>query len=93
MMKFGKSPRPCFIQETPVVQGLAVTPSEVAKLTERGVAVSTGNSSLGYSEGVQDPALTVDMMRGVDINDVWQAEQDSRSKLVGAYKRDKEFYG
>lgn len=74
-------------------QNLSVTPSEIQALTERGVAASSSNSGLIFSEGSANPVLTVDMMRGVDAAEVWNASKDAQANLVKAHKKDKEFYG
>lgn len=92
-MKFGNVPRPYFCPQTKVVQGLAVTPSEVAKLASKGIAVSSGNAGLSFVEGVTDPVLGIENMRGVDAADVWSASKDAQAKLVGAHRKDKDFYG
>lgn len=64
-----------------VKNNLAVTPSQMADLTERGVAVSSSN--LQFDEGSPNPSsvVPIDARRGVDVNDVWQAQQSSRKKL------------
>ena len=76
-----------------VPQGLAVTPAKMAQLAERGVAVSVPNSAVTLQDGVPNPVLDITQMRGVDISDAWNAEQDAKKKLVGAHIKDKEYYG
>ncbi len=78
--------------ESPVVQGLAVTPTQVAAMTERGVSVTAANGNLSASEGVPDPVLLFEQRRGVDISDAWNASQDAKSHLVKGHKKDKEYY-
>lgn len=62
--------------------GLSVTPSEIAKLTERGIPVSSSNASL-FIDGVVNPSfdLPLDQMRGTDVVDVWDASETSKKKL------------
>lgn len=91
--KIQRSFSPCYIaKDAPLVaQGLSVTPSEVASLTERGLSVSS-NGHLSSSEGVPDPVLTLENCRGVDIADAWNASQTAKANLVKAHRRDKEYY-
>lgn len=77
---------------SPVVQGLSVTPSQMISLAERGVPVSVPNSSLSLSEGVQDPVLPIERLRGVDAAEVWEAENDSVERLYRSKKQTDEFY-
>ncbi len=79
--------------DAPIVpQGLAVTPTQVASMTERGVAVTAANGNLSSSEGVPDPVLLFEQRRGVDIADAWNASQDAKVQLVKGHKKDKDYY-
>lgn len=91
-----RSPVPCggFTIDKNVVPGLAVTPSEVASLTEKGIAVNAVNAgALNLIDGVPDPVMTLENTRGVDVSDVWNASLDARANLIRAHKKDKEYYG
>lgn len=91
-----KAPSLCGVhsKRVSVQGGLAVTPSEVAKLTERGIAVNSANAGgLEVLEGVSDPVLTLEQTRGVDVNDVWEASKQAAANLIRAHKKDKEYYG
>ena len=70
-----------------VVGGLAVTPSQMLDLTQRGIAISSSNN-MQYNEGSEDPSfdLPIDARRGVDVNDVWDAQANARRKLINANK-------
>lgn len=65
-----------------VHDGLSLSPSQVAEMTAAGIPISPsngmqfydGNRSLSY-----DPGLFG--RRGVNMIDVWNAQQDSRKKL------------
>lgn len=78
---FGRAPEH-FIK---VKQNQAVTPSQIAELTENGMAVSSYNN-LVYDEGVPNPSLTLEQTRGIDVADVWQASQTAKSKLRQFHK-------
>lgn len=89
-------PVPCggFTKPVYVTPGLAVTPSEVASLTEKGIAVNAVNAgALSVVDGVSDPVLLLENTRGIDVSDVWNASLDARANLIRAHKKDKEYYG
>lgn len=77
---------------TPVDQDLALTPSQMMSLTERGVPVSVSNSSVSLTEGVKDPFLPIERHRGVDAADVWNAENDAAESLHRGKKKIDEYY-
>lgn len=71
-------------EDLTVRNNLAVTPSQMADLTERGVAVASAN--LQFFEGSVTPSsvVPIDARRGIDAADVWQAQMTSRKKLRSA---------
>lgn len=75
-------------------QNLAVTPSEIMELTNRGIPVSPSNANQ-FVVGVPNPSydLPVDQRRGVDIVDVWDASQSAKRSLIQANIKDTETYG
>ena len=76
-----------FNENLKVVGGLAVTPAQMLDLTQRGIAISASNN-MQYVEGSEDPSfdLPIDARRGVDVNDVWDAQSTARRKLLNANK-------
>ena len=61
------------------------------QLTERGIPVSSQNMPEGsFFDGEVNPSWTVPIERdrGIDVADVWQAQQESRSKLRNAHRSD-----
>ena len=76
-----------FNKNLKVVGGLAVTPSQMLDLTQRGIAISASNN-MQYLEGSEDPSfdLPIDARRGIDVNDVWDAQTNARRKLLNANK-------
>lgn len=76
------------------VNGLAVTPSDMHRMVDRGIPVSPANDAL-FFDGT--PNVTFDLpiedARGVDVNDIWNAQQDSRRKLKNANSADIQAYG
>lgn len=74
---------------------LAVTPSEIKELTNRGIPVNTTNASM-FIEGTSSQGgfcLAADEIRGADIADVWNASRDAQERLVKAHKNDVKLYG
>lgn len=70
-------------QESHVKSGLTYTVSQMAEAAARGRAISTANCALQPSQGVLNPdwEVPLDRQRGVDISDIYQAEQAARSKI------------
>lgn len=64
-----------------VKSGLAISPSDVKRMTEHGIASST--VGLNFLEGSENPSydMPTDALRGIDAAEVWEAEQDARRKL------------
>lgn len=79
----------------PVTQeGLALTPTQVKSLTDRGIAVSTQTASYADSETLDNGMFVEPMFRrSVDINDLWNMEQESRTRVIQGIKKDKQTYG
>lgn len=78
--------RPCKIvrseEDIQVQDGLALTPAQVADLTNSGVPISQPlamNFFDGYKTLDFDPGILG--RRGVDITDLWNAQQDARKKM------------
>ncbi|UPW41680.1 hypothetical protein [Peromfec virus RodF8_21] len=78
-----------------VQSGLAVTPSEMMTLSQHGVPISSQVDESLFYDGDSSFKVTIDpmLMRGVDINDAWNAEQDAKSRLAAAYSNDVKLYG
>lgn len=79
----------------PITQpGLAITPADALRLTERGIPVSAVNASEFY-DGDPNPSWTVPLerSRGVDPADAWEAQQTSRKRIRKAHLTDVEVYG
>lgn len=74
--------------EKPVMSGLALTPSQIQRMSERGIPVSTQNLDGMFDDGVSRPSWDVplDQQRGVDVATIWQRQKDAQSKLRSNYK-------
>lgn len=84
-------PRTCSVKrdehDKPVQNGLALTPAQMAEMAERGIPISTANAQLAYEEGDRSNSfdIPVEDKRGVDMADVWVAQQDARKRVKDAY--------
>lgn len=74
-------------------QNIAVTPSQIQQMVERGIPVSPSNAS-SFIDGVPNPSFDVPIehRRGVDVVDVWDASQDAKRSLIQAHLKDKSNY-
>lgn len=69
--------------------GLAYTPAEMNEMMQKGIPVTNKNLENKFFDGDTNPTWNVDLMRerGVDIADVWEAEQAARDQLRKARKQ------
>lgn len=76
-------------------QGLSMSPADISRAVSRGVAVSSQLNEELFFDGDDNPTFDVpiERQRGVDVADVWQAQQSARKKILSAAKKDKEMYG
>lgn len=76
------------------VPGLSLSPSQVSKMAEKGISVSTQIAN-SFVDGSPNPTFDVPIeeLRGVDVNDVWNASQDAKKRIISAHLKDKEIYG
>lgn len=72
---------------------MSLSPAEIARLTERGIAASSSNQGLTYTEGVSDPVLQLESTRGIDAAELWDASKTAAANLVRGHKKDKDYYG
>ncbi len=82
--------------EKPVQSGLSLTPRDVKELTDRGIAVSTPNSSYTEASPIhRSDSWFVEPQdrRGMDMNTAWEISQRTRAKIIAAHKSDKRKFG
>lgn len=66
----------------PVNPHLAVTPVDMENMTNKGRSVSTAAlENFVYYNGDMLDGLPLDMVRGSDMNDVWEAAQTAKGKV------------
>lgn len=69
----------CKKDDEPIVRnGLAYTPSDMARLAAKGMPINTLNMQTAYVDGELDPSfdLSSDRLRHVDVADLWEQHQD-----------------
>lgn len=69
-------------------QGLAITPSTMAKMAAQGIPVSAQNSSLPFTDGEPNPSwdLPFEEQRGIDVAEVWQQTMSTKTKFRKAHQ-------
>lgn len=81
--------------ELTTIPGLAMTPSEVKDLTDRGISVSTQISATQTTSSELENGFFVEPMfrRSIDVNDLWNLQRSTQSKIMETHKRNKQTYG
>lgn len=75
-----------------VGQNLAVTPSDIANLTMKGIAVNTANASMFSFDANPSDGLQPEMRADADRNMMWELSQRARQKLLKVRRTDKAKY-
>lgn len=67
---------------------LALTPAEMRQSMERGEPISSKFDDSAFYDGDNKTTVHLDPLdrRGLDINDVWEYQQNSRSRIKKAMK-------
>lgn len=75
-----------------VGQNLAVSPSDIARLTKQGIAVNTANASMFSFDANPSDGLQPEMRADADRNMMWELSQRARQKLLKVRRADKAKY-
>ncbi|WGL30859.1 hypothetical protein [Dipodfec virus UOA04_Rod_391] len=69
-----------------VKKGLALTPADIKRYTDKGIAVSTQNAEPVYDGSEKRSDFTLDPIyaRDTDRNTLWEASRVSRAKILAA---------
>lgn len=80
--------------ETVVQSGLSLTPSDIERLSQKGIAVSTPAADMFQfdSDGSQGFQMRPEYLRDADRNSMWELTKRSRANIMNAYKRDQAKY-
>lgn len=75
-----------------VQNDLAITPAQMLRMTEQGIPVTPANMSASAQlfEGTPTESWVIpaDMLRGADMADAWNAQQDARRSVYKAHETD-----
>lgn len=76
----------CREDEERTRQGLAYTPADMYRLTERGMPVNNLNIQKAYYDGSPDATFYMgdERKRGVDVAELWENQQKLRAKARAA---------
>lgn len=83
-------------QDTIVQNDLAVTPSRMVQLMEQGIPIAAQNlRPENFYDGDTNPGFDIplDMQRGIDVADCWNASRSIRAKARKGLKADVATYG
>lgn len=75
--------------ETEVINGQAMTPSQMFDMAQKGLPITTQNLGVTYDEGYSNLDFNppLEYRRGVDIGDLYEARMDAKVKLRGLRDR------
>lgn len=75
----------------PVQSGLSMTPSDIRKLTDRGIAVTASNKNVDAGDVEAPYSYDVDytFTRDADINGAWEREQLAKGRIMKLNKKSK----
>lgn len=77
------------VTDKSVQPNLSITPRDVQKLTERGIAVSTQNNARIVDNDTPHNVLPLEYRRNVDINTVWEKSHLMKQSLINQHKQNK----
>lgn len=77
----------------PVQPGLAMTPSQIKSLTDRGIAVTSQNSSIEPVTNSDEDSMPEVFRRDMDLNTSWELENTSRTRILKGVASDRKKYG
>ena len=76
--------------EKPVQSGLAITPSDIERLAQQGVAVSVPNADSFIYNNENGWDIDPVYSRDSDRNSMWEASQKAKARIMRARKKDAE---
>lgn len=88
-----------FVDDSPegfqTKQNLSMSPSQIASMTARGLAVSSSVDESLFFDGTEETfaKVPIERIRGIDAAQVWEAQQTARKKMMTAHRRDVAEYG
>lgn len=78
------------VGENSVQSGLSLTPSDIEKLANKGVAVSTPSADMFQFDSDSSTGFEIrpEYLRDSDRNSMWELSKRSKNNILKAYKRD-----
>lgn len=78
-----------------VINGLAMTPSQMQELAVQGVPINNQTLAAYYDDGYSSLSfeMPLDLQRGIDVAQLWEEKQRIGKKVVKAHKAEVDFYG
>lgn len=76
------------VADDAVVQnGLALTPSQMMDMQDKGIPITTQNLGVTYDDGYSslDFNVPLEYQRGIDMADLWEARENSKKKMRKAF--------
>lgn len=72
--------------EKPVQNGLSLTPSDIARMTAKGIPITTANLETMYLDGDTGTHfdISLDQLRGIDAADLFQAAESAKKRIKNA---------
>lgn len=82
------------VGENPVQSGLSLTPSDIEKLANKGVAVSTPSADMFQFDSDSSTGFEIrpEYLRDSDRNSMWELSKRSKNNILKAYRRDQSKY-
>ena len=82
------------VGENPVQSGLSLTPSDIEKLSNKGVAVSTPSADMFQFDSDSGTGFEIrpEYLRDSDRNSMWELSKRSKNSILKAYRRDQSKY-
>ena len=82
--------RPALLPHETVVQsGLALTPSDIERMANQGIAVSTPAADQFTYDNSDTWEVPPELARDADRNTIWEISQVSKQRILDARRRDK----
>lgn len=84
---------PTLLPHEKIVQsGLALTPSDIERMANQGIAVSTPAAEQFTYDNSDSWDVPLEYSRDADRNSIWELSQISKQRILNARRRDKARY-
>ena len=82
------------VGETPVQSGLSLTPSDIERLSKKGIAVSTPSADMFQFDSDSSSGFEIrpEYLRDSDRNSMWELSKRAKSNILNARRHDNAKY-